>query len=772
MAASPAFDELTSAPGLRLDVAAASTVIFSAVAPVFVLAIKGQNAGAALLAGASAALAAAALRICASSAVRTSTRFRRALLVLAAGQAAVLAVSIAALGVAYVNLDSLHDERLYFHLLVTVPLGLGLLELALALLPPTLRANCIVFLVLWIITELIFGRLLRPVVEGEPRSLMQDTYYRSDSAIGYGLAPNNRAVHVKRLGTRQVMSASYVIDGFGRRLTLPYAADGRSNFLLFFGDSNTFGEGVNQSETLPYQVAQLAPRYHPYNYALSGYGPAQALDLVKSRNLRMEVAEPQGLALFVFIPPLIDRVRGGSLVSAGWGRHFSRYEIDGNNQLVRRGDFVHSRPLMTLFYYLVSCSNVAAYFGLSFPRAVTEGDLDLTARVLAQCQRQLKRQLNVSGFYVVLAPARTGEPLISRRLIPYLRAHGLSYLDLTDMFDAATPGYHLPDQHFSPVSDRLIATRLVRDLEIGAAPAPDPLDPAQAIAPMQVAVTVDDLPFDAPHLNRERMMAIERNIARALKVNDVRESYGFAIGIEAVKFPGSIAALKDWLEEGYPLGNHTYSHLGLSTVSAAEYIADIERDDQFLNSVDPAAAPLQKRRFFRYPYLEEGDNLEKREAVRDYLLRNGYRIAEVTIDYQDWAWDDAYLRCIGEHNTNAVQWLRLHVLDAARRHLRRSQKLAQLIFGRDIKQILLLHLSTLNSLALQDVLKAMRIDGVRFITLEEALADPVYQIDPKVVSSGGRTFLSQMSEARHLKDPYLETVYTEQMLDGICQTTN
>lgn len=742
-------------------------MLLSAAGPVAALATKAQVAGAAVMAAASAVLAMLAWRFRAGGTI--SARFRRALLALAAGQAAILALGVATLGLAYVNLDSLHDEGVSFHLLVTVPLSLGLLELALALLPPMLRANLILFVLFWIVAEVVFGRLLPPQVDGEPRSLVQDEYYRTDSAVGYGLVPNNRAVHVKRLGDRPVINATYVVDGFGRRLTLPYAADARTNFLLFFGDSNTFGEGVNQSETVPYQVALLAPHYHPYNYALSGYGPAQALDLIRSRNLRAEIAEPQGLAWFVFLPTLLDRVRGGSQVSAGWGRHFSRYEIDPNGQLVQRGDFVHSRPFLTLLYYLVNCSNIAAYFELSFPRQLSERDFALTARILAETQSQLKRQLNVRGFYVVLAPVSPGEALISRRLIPYLREQRLSYVDLTGMFDATRPGYRLPDYHLSARSDRLIAQQLVREFKIGDTQAPDPLDPSCAVAPMQVAVTVDDLPFRAPNLSWAGMMAIEREIAGTLKRSGVGEAYGFVIGVDTKTFPGSDTALKDWLAEGYPLGNHTYRHLCLSAVSAPDFIADIERDDRLLQPLDKASPLLWKHRVFRYPCLEEGDTLKKRESVRDYLLRHGYRIAEVTIDYWDYAWDEAYLRCASQHNANAMQWLKLHAIEAARRHLRRSQKLAQLIFGRDIKYILLLHLSTFNSVALKDVLKALRDDGVRFITLEDALSDPAYEIDPKVASGRGATFLEQMRDARHLKDPYGETLFTEQALSKVCR---
>ncbi len=391
---------------------------------------------------------------------------------MAADQAAIFFLAILSLGAVYINLDSLLYDRFYFYILIAVPLGLGLFELAIAVLPPMLRANLILFLVIWLITEFAFGRLLPDQITGEPRPLDQPSY-KIKSPVGYALAPNDEAVHVKRLGDRPIISATYLIDAFGRRETRVPNAEDRGRFLLFFGDSNTFGEGVNQTETIPYQVGLMAPDYRPYNYAVSGYGPAQALDLIRWRDLPVEITEPSGIAVFIFLPTLIDRVRGASPVSAGWGMHFSCYQLNANGRLIRRGDFVHARPFLTLFYYLVTQSNVAQYFGLTFPREIRPGDFDLTAAVLAEIRRQIGIKLKVRRFYVVLAPVTGWEARISRQLIPYLQRRNVSYLDLTGMFDASEPGYRLPDYHYSARSDRMIARRLVRDLRIDA---PKPRD--------------------------------------------------------------------------------------------------------------------------------------------------------------------------------------------------------------------------------------------------------------------------------------------------------
>ncbi len=52
--------------------------------------------------------------------------------------------------------------------------------------------------------------------------------------------------------------------------------------------------------------------------------------------------------------------------------------------------------------------------------------------------------------------------------------------------------------------------------------------------------------------------------------------------------------------------------------------------------------------WFRYPYLREGETLEKRHAVATLLKDRGYRVAQVTLNFDDYAYNDPYTRCMGE----------------------------------------------------------------------------------------------------------------------------
>jgi hypothetical protein len=103
--------------------------------------------------------------------------------------------------------------------------------------------------------------------------------------------------------------------------------------------------------------------------------------------------------------------------------------------------------------------------------------------------------------------------------------------------------------------------------------------------------------------------------------------------------------------------------------------------------------------------------------------------------------------------------------------VRVSKTLAQLLFGRDIAHILLIHAGAFDAVMLDTILKGFRAKGVTFVTLDEALTDPVYQIDPKHLFDGGRGFLEQIVEARNVDTEGVlrDSPYTVASLGEVCK---
>ncbi len=157
--------------------------------------------------------------------------------------------------------------------------------------------------------------------------------------------------------------------------------------------------------------------------------------------------------------------------------------------------------------------------------------------------------------------------------------------------------------------------------------------------------------------------------------------------------------------------------------------------------------------WFRYPFLREGDTLEKRRSVIAYLKEHGYRVAQVTLDYEDYAWNAPYARCSASNDAEALAWLRSSYLETASDYIDLGQQMARMIYGRDIKHVMLLHAGAFGAEILPDLLDLLERKGFKLISLEEAQSDPAYQSDPNIPMTAGITLLEQMMLARKLDTP-------------------
>jgi hypothetical protein len=382
--------------------------------------------------------------------------------------ATVVLVTLSSRGLAYVNLDSLRDEPVSFSLFVLLPIALTLV-LLLAFLPPVLSGNVAILVGLIALLEAGAWALTPrpPRLHGEVEAQGTPSFYVPDPALGYAQAPSVVARHRRFVGDTPIYDVTYETDEHGRRRTPVSGDTPRTSFLLFFGDSNTFGEGLAQTETLPYYAGTLAPTFRPYNYGVSGYGPSHVLALARRRRIAREVGERDGYAVFFLIPAHIARVVGSSRVSTTWGRHFPSYELSAEGRLVDRGDFVHGRPLVTLAYFFWGQSNLAAYFGVDLPPRYTTRHYELMAKILGESRRVLAEQLRLRGFFVILGQAyNAAQVRVIHQAREALTREGVTCLDYVGLFDVGDARFHLSefDYHNSAAANRLIASRLIADV--------------------------------------------------------------------------------------------------------------------------------------------------------------------------------------------------------------------------------------------------------------------------------------------------------------------
>jgi peptidoglycan-N-acetylglucosamine deacetylase len=280
----------------------------------------------------------------------------------------------------------------------------------------------------------------------------------------------------------------------------------------------------------------------------------------------------------------------------------------------------------------------------------------------------------------------------------------------------------------------------------------------------KVAITFDDLPLNGELPPGVTRAETAKNVLAILKKRHVPPVYGF---INAKRLEGSAdgaEALKLWAAQE-PVGNHTYSHMDLEQNTAEAYEREIEENEPVLELLKGDAKDWH---WLRYPYLHEGDTVEKRRAIRAYLKAHGYRIAQVTLDWEDYLWNFAYARCAAKKDTKSIEWLRATYLSTASEFIDLGRAQAKLIYGHEINYVLLMHLGAFSSTILPDALDLLKKKGFQLVTLEEAESDAAYEGDPDVGLHDAGTFLDQWMQVKEIKYPeHAEKPYKE--LESICQ---
>lgn len=190
--------------------------------------------------------------------------------------------------------------------------------------------------------------------------------------------------------------------------------------------------------------------------------------------------------------------------------------------------------------------------------------------------------------------------------------------------------------------------------------------------------------------------------------------------------------IKMWNDSGHMICNHSYSHL---FYNAPKMPFEFYRDD-FLKGDGLVNSYPNFQKFYRYPYLKEGDTAEKRDAMRSELHSLGYRNGYVTIDASDWAIDDRLKTKLKNDPTADTKpyrdYLLKHILDRANYY----DTLSNEVLGRSVTHTILLHHTLLNALYLDDLIAEFKRQNWNLIGADEAYKDSVFLREPKTVPAG------------------------------------
>ncbi|MCO1334142.1 polysaccharide deacetylase family protein [Microbulbifer sp. OS29] len=286
---------------------------------------------------------------------------------------------------------------------------------------------------------------------------------------------------------------------------------------------------------------------------------------------------------------------------------------------------------------------------------------------------------------------------------------------------------------------------------------------APVVNAKQLAITFDDAPRAANGYfdGSTRANTLIENLSKN-KVGRV----AFFSNTQSLDKQG-LSRMRLYDEAGHLIGNHTHSHPNFLDTDLPTYQEDFLKAHQLLkqfNNFQP---------YFRFPYLREGETLEKRDGMRTLLQKNEYKNAYITLNNYDWYIEVLFQKALKEGKSVDLQRLSNMYIDVLMESIEYYDEMAIKYLGRSPKHVLLLHETDISALFIGDLAQRLRQDGWEIIPPKEAYQDPVaeYQLNQPIKYNPGRIGeialgKGQKKELWHytLNEDYLEKRFQQEVL--------
>lgn len=279
----------------------------------------------------------------------------------------------------------------------------------------------------------------------------------------------------------------------------------------------------------------------------------------------------------------------------------------------------------------------------------------------------------------------------------------------------------------------------------------------------EVSFTMDD-----PEVKESVLFSPEtrnQKILNAFSKHKVKAAL-FVCGMRIDSIEGK-KLLTSWDRQGHVIANHSFSHL---SYNAQKNSFEVFKND-FLKTEPLITGYENFKKYFRFPFLKEGNSEEKRESMRSFLKSKGYRQGYVTIDASDWYIDLRLIKKIQDNPKSDLRPYRDFYLKHIWDRTLYYHELAKKVYGREIKHTLLIHHNLLNALFLDDLISFYKNKGWTVISPTEAFKDPVFSEEPKISPAGESVVWASAKEAKKfetvLRYPGEDGDYEKEAMDKL-----
>jgi peptidoglycan/xylan/chitin deacetylase (PgdA/CDA1 family) len=274
----------------------------------------------------------------------------------------------------------------------------------------------------------------------------------------------------------------------------------------------------------------------------------------------------------------------------------------------------------------------------------------------------------------------------------------------------------------------------------------------------QVCFSFDDLPVVTYGMTDSCFQKeLMNNLIHSLKSNNI-PAIGFVnekkLFDNDIVDPVQFGILKSWVDNGFDLGNHTYSHPDYNSTSFMEYSQNVLRGEKISKEI--LNRQNKSLKYFRHPFLHVGNKKEKADSLDNFLLNHGYIVAPVTIDNEDYLFALAYKRAKTGNDTARMSQIGRDYIDYMERKLKYYEKQSLLLFGREISQILLLHASLINSDYVDSLAEMFSKNNYEFVSMDKVLEDKAYNTAITVYGNWGISWIDKWALSQGKKGDFFK----------------
>jgi hypothetical protein len=277
----------------------------------------------------------------------------------------------------------------------------------------------------------------------------------------------------------------------------------------------------------------------------------------------------------------------------------------------------------------------------------------------------------------------------------------------------------------------------------------------------EIALSFDDAPLG----KREYYSGLERTRILISKLDSIDvEQVVFYCGTDRSQWHDGLKRLRMYGEAGHLLGNHSHSHQRPHELGSEEYIRDIARAHDILKALPGFI------RWYRFPFLDEGNTVGLRDSLRAALDSLDYVNGYTTVDNYDWYLDKLFQEAVETGRDIDYDKLRGLYVDLLWDAILFYDDIGQRVLGRSPKHILLLHENDLAALCVDTLVDHIRGHGWKIISPRDAYSDPVADIATETLfNNQGRiaaVAAAQGIRRQRLVHPAEDVDYLDSLIDA------